>query len=71
MCEGLDLAVGDIIAQVNSAAGTLTYQPAAGVEIIVTALFQYNSSAHNLGIRTAADESYVSTTELQIRFIYI
>lgn len=61
MCEGLVLAVGDIISQVKTSSGTLTYQPAAGVEIIITAVFQYNGSAHNIGIRTAAHESYAAT----------
>jgi len=62
MCEGLDLAVGDIISQVATAGGGLTYQPAAGVEVIITAIFQYNGSAHQFGLRTAADESYCSTS---------
>ena len=36
MREGLDLAVGDIIAFQSTAAGGIVYQPAVGVEVIIT-----------------------------------
>jgi hypothetical protein len=62
MREGLDLAVGDIIAFQSTAAGGIVYQPAVGVEVIITAVFQYNGGAQSQGLRNAAgDESYLAT----------
>ena len=66
MCEGLVLAVGDIISQQSASAGALTYQPSLGVEIIITAVFQYNGSAHAMGLTDGAgNDSYVATGGLE------
>ena len=62
MCEGLVLAVGDIIAVQSTSAGALVYQPTVGTEIIITAIFQYSGGANNVGIRDiAGNEAYLAT----------
>ena len=66
MCEGLVLAVGDIVSQQSAVAGALFYQPAAGVEIIITAVFQGNASAHDMGLTDGAgNDSYVALGGIQ------
>jgi len=57
------LAVGDVVSSNNGAVtGRIDYQPAAGVEILVTALFGYNSTSHNVGLTDGAASSYPNTT---------
>jgi len=62
MCEGLVLAVGDIVAVQATVAGALVYQPSAGVELIVTAIFAYNSVAHTSAglIDASANQSFLA-----------
>ena len=55
------MAVGDIVAVQSASAGALSYQPAVGVELIVTAVFQYNGGANNMGLTNGAQESYLAT----------
>ena len=44
------MAVGDIINAVATTTGTFTYQPAVGVEIIITSMHFYDENAQEVGI---------------------
>ena len=65
MCEGLVLVVGDIVSTVSAAAGALSYQPALTVEVIVTAIFQYNGGGNNVSLTDGANQCYLSITPVQ------
>ena len=57
------MAVGDIINGIATATGVFTYQPAVGVEVIVTSVFQFNGSATNVSLTNAGgvDMCYINS----------
>jgi hypothetical protein len=53
------MAVGDVVNAIG-AAGRLTYQPAAGVEVLVTSVFHHNGAYQEISlIDASANQCYV------------
>lgn len=56
------MAVGDVVNAIG-AAGRLTYQPAAGVEVLIVSFFHHNGPSQEVSlINAAANQCYLADT---------